>query len=156
MFRINRRTDYAIRVMLCLARHPPGARLPTQAIQDEMLVPRAFLQRIIADLSKAGLVRTFPGPSGGLELARPAETVNLRHIWEAAEGPLLISDCLKAPGECPLDSACPVRSRWARLQNLAVQELEATTLDQLALEANQPVAAAALQTIAGVLATSAN
>jgi len=156
MFRINRRTDYAVRVMLCLARRPPGARLPTQAIQDEMLVPRAFLQRIIADLSKAGLVRTFPGPSGGLELARPAETVNLRHIWEAAEGPLLISDCLKAPGECPLDAACPVRTRWARLQNLVVQELEATTLDQLALEANQPVATAALQMVAGALAAPAN
>ena len=112
MFRINRRTDYAIRVMVCLAKRPAGARLPTPAIQDEMLIPRAFLQRIIADLSRAELVRTFPGPSGGLELARPSGEINLRHIWEAVEGPLLVSDCLESPGVCPLDSGCPVHFRW--------------------------------------------
>lgn len=137
MFRINRRTDYAIRVMVCLARRPAGARLPTLTIQEEMLIPRAFLQRIIADLSRAGLVRTFPGPSGGLELAHPAEQINLRHIWEALEGPLLISDCLEAPGACPLDSGCPVHFRWRRLQSLLARELESASLDQLAVEATQ-------------------
>jgi Rrf2 family protein len=137
MFRINRKTDYAIRIMVCLARRPFGTRLPTQEIQTEMLIPRAFLQRIIADLSKNELIRTFPGPSGGLELARSAESINLKHIWEAVEGPLLISECLQAPGECPLDAACPVRRRWCRLQALLVHELEATSLQQLGLEANQ-------------------
>jgi Rrf2 family protein len=156
MFRINRRTDYAVRVMLCLARRPPDVRLPTQTIQDEMLIPRAFLQRIIADLSRAELVRTFPGPSGGLELARPAETINLRHIWEAAEGPLLISDCIEAPEECPLEPACPVRSRWGRLQSLVVNELEATSLDQLAMESHQPVSAVAFHEIAGRAITPAD
>ncbi|MBN1148400.1 MAG: Rrf2 family transcriptional regulator [Anaerolineales bacterium] len=155
MFRINRRTDYAVRVMLCLAKRPPGARLPTQMIQDEMLIPRAFLQRIIADLSRAGLLHTFPGPSGGLELARPAGTINLWQIWEAAEGPLLISDCLEFPEECPLESACPVRLRWGRLQSLVVRELEATSLEQLALEANQAVSMIALHKVAGALAAPA-
>jgi Rrf2 family protein len=139
MFRVNRKTDYAIRIMVCLARRPFGTRLPTQEIQTEMLIPRAFLQRIIADLSKHELIRTFPGPSGGLELAWPAESINLKHIWEAVEGPLLISECLKTPGECPLDADCPVRRRWCRIQALLVQELEATSLQQLGLEANQAI-----------------
>ncbi len=136
MFRINKRTDYAVRVMVFLARQSIGKRVSTLTIQEEMLVPRPFLQRIGADLSKAGLVRTFPGPNGGLELARPAGSVNLRHVWEAIEGPLLVSDCLKAPQECPLDSGCPVRPRWGRLQSLIVQELEMVGLEQLAEEAN--------------------
>jgi Rrf2 family protein len=137
MFRINRRTDYSVRVMLCLARRPAGTRLSTQVVQDEMQVPRAFLQRIIADLSRAGLVSTYPGPSGGLELARPPETVNLRQIWEAIEGPLLISGCLDGPGVCCLDTGCPMRCRWSKLQAMIVAELEAATLDQLAAEANR-------------------
>jgi Rrf2 family protein len=137
VFQINRRTDYAVRVMLCLAKRPSGTRLATRTIQEEMQVPRPFLQRIVADLAKAGLLCTHAGPGGGLELAYPAERVNLRHIWEAIEGPLLISDCLTGPGECPLDSGCPVRPRWGRLQAMIVHEKEATTLDQLALEANQ-------------------
>lgn len=136
MFRINRRTDYSIRVMVCLAKRPAGARLATQIIQQEMLIPRAFLQRIIADLSKAELVHTFPGPSGGLELARPPEAINLRHIWEAVEGPLLVSDCLKSAGECPLDSGCPVHCRWQHIQVMLVQELESATLAELAREAH--------------------
>lgn len=135
MFRINKRTDYAVRVCLALAKRPSGTRLSTQVIQDEMLVPRPFLQRIIADLAKAGLLQTYPGPSGGIELARPAETINLRHIWEAIEGPILISECLKAPQTCPLDQGCPVHRRWGRLQILMARELENADLGQLAREA---------------------
>ena len=137
MFRINRRTDYAIRVMVALAKHPAGARLSTKEIQNEMLTPRAFIQRIIADLSKAGLVQTYPGPNGGLQLASPANEINLRHIWEAIEGPILISDCVHFTDACPLYRGCPVHSRWARLQCLILQELEGNNLAQLALDAAQ-------------------
>jgi Rrf2 family protein len=135
MFRINRRTDYAVRVMLALARRQPGARLPTQMIQEEMLIPRPFLRRIIADLARAQLLRTFPGPNGGLELVRPAAQVNLRHIWEALEGPLLISDCLSGPNACPLEAGCPVNRRWICLQDLIASQLESISLEQLAGEA---------------------
>jgi Rrf2 family protein len=151
MFRVNRRTDYAIRVMVCLAKRPAGARLPTPVIRDEMVIPRAFLQRIIADLARAELVRTFPGPNGGLELARSVETINLRHIWEAIEGPLLVSDCLESPGVCPLDSGCPVHFRWRRLQSLLARELESASLDQLVAEATQ--LATARQPVAQALLT---
>jgi Rrf2 family protein len=136
VFRINRRTDYSVRVLLSLAKRPFGTRLATQVIQDEMLVPRPFLQRIIADLSKADLIMTYPGANGGTQLARPAESINLRQVWEAIEGPLLISDCLKSRDECPLGRGCPVRSRWVRLQMMIAQEMEATRLDELAQEAN--------------------
>jgi Rrf2 family protein len=136
VFRINRRTDYSVRVMLSLAKRPFGTRLATHVIQDEMRVPLPFLQRIIADLSKAELIVTYPGANGGIQLAQPAEAVNLRQIWEAIEGPLLISDCLKSKDECPLGQGCPVRSRWARLQTMIAQEMGATRLDELADEAN--------------------
>lgn len=144
MFRINRRTDYAIRVMLCLAKRSPGVRLATQEIQDEMLIPHAFLQRIIADLSKAGLINTYPGPNGGVQLAHPPESVNLRHIWEAIEGPLMISECLETSEDCPLESRCPVNPRWARLQNLIINELESSTLDELTRESYRPGSQAAI------------
>jgi Rrf2 family protein len=145
MFRINRRTDYSIRVMLALAKRPPGTRLSTQVIKEEMLIPRSFLQRIIAGLSKSELIRTFQGPNGGLELSRPAKAINLRQIWEAVEGPVLISDCLDSPGECPLEAGCPVNARWRCLQALIVQELESTDLAQLAEEASALATASAVK-----------
>lgn len=136
MLRINRRTDYAVRVMLALAKHQGSQRLSTQQIQQQMLIPRAFLQRIIADLSRKRLIQTYTGPNGGLQLGRSAATISLRDIYEAIEGALLISDCLEAAGACPLDVGCPVHPHWKHLQALIVRELESITLDQLALEAH--------------------
>jgi Rrf2 family protein len=137
MFRINRRTDYAMRVMLCLARRSPGARLSTRTVQQEMRIPRPYLQRIIAELSRAELLRTYAGPRGGLELALPGEAIHLRRIWEAIEGPLVISDCLEGPQSCPLEAGCPVNRRWLRLQSLIAQELQSVTLAELAQEAGR-------------------
>jgi len=135
MMRINRRTDYAIRVILALAKQPDGKRLPTHQIQESMLVPHAFLLRIIADLSRAELITTFPGPKGGVQLSRNAKDINLKDIWEAIEGPLLISDCIENPQDCPLNEECPVTRRWAKLQALILNELETTNLKHLADEA---------------------
>ena len=74
---------------------------------------------------------------GGSQLARPAHNVNLRHIWEAIEGPLLISECIEKPEDCPLNPGCPVQSHWTRLQCMIIRELDSVHLDQLAEEAQQ-------------------
>ena len=151
MFRINRKIDYAVRVLLALARRPAGTRLSTGQIQAETRVPGPFLRRIVASLSQSDLIVTFSGPSGGLQLARPAEAINLLHVWQAVEGELLISDCLQQsePGcptpnagllgplkACPLQPGCPVNRRWGRLQSLIVEELQAATLAELAFQAD--------------------
>lgn len=147
MIRINRKTDYAVRVLLALACKTGEKRITTQAIQQEMLVPRAYLQRIIAKLSRAKLVSAYPGPHGGIQLARPAETINLRHVWEAIEGPMLISDCLKGSGDCVFEAQCPVRCRWGRLQDKIIQELEQIVLSDLVSEAERIAYISAFQSI---------
>jgi len=135
MMKINRKVDYAVRVLLALAKRPASSRLSSYEIQAQMLIPRPFLQRIIADLSHVELLHTFPGPNGGLELGRLPDEINLRQVWEAIEGPLVLSDCLVAPGDCPLSGACPVRCRWSRLQAVMLKELEGITLADLAEDA---------------------
>ena len=151
MFKITRRTDYAVRVMLCLARRPAGTRLPTQIVQSEMQIPRPFLQRIIADLSRVNLLNTFAGPSGGIELAQSSKDIHLRLIWEAIEGPILISDCLSGDNSCPLESGCPVQRRWNRLQNIILRELESISLDELAAEVGSLPAEISIQAMTGNL-----
>ncbi|MBT3391352.1 MAG: Rrf2 family transcriptional regulator [Chloroflexi bacterium] len=135
IFHINRKTDYAVRVILSLARRPYGARLSARFIQEETQVPQAFLKRIIALLSQENLIESFPGPKGGLQLARLAEEITLRDIVEVMEGPVLLSDCLKEKEACPLAESCPVRNRWGGLQATIVKELAQTTMAQLASEA---------------------
>jgi Rrf2 family nitric oxide-sensitive transcriptional repressor len=135
MIRVNRQTDYAVRVLLALAKRPAGTRASTNEIQREMLIPPAFSQRIVADLARGAFIITYPGRDGGLQLARPAEQTNLRQVVEFFEGPIAINDCLAADFECPFEDKCPVRRRWAHLQGMFLNELESITFEELAQEA---------------------
>lgn len=136
MLKINRQTDYAVRVILRLAQEP-GRRITTAEIEHDMQIPRAFLQRIIAQLAQSGLVQTFPGRNGGLQLTRPAKEITMRDVYESIEGPLLISECLPGDNFCPFETHCPVRRRWGRLQSLILKELNNTNFATLAKEATE-------------------
>lgn len=135
MIRINRQTDYAIRVILALAREGDEAMLPTSQIQQEMLIPKALSLRVVADLAKGGFIVTNPGRAGGLKLARPAAEINLRQVVTYFEKNFTVSECLHKSDSCPFDQSCPVRCRWSRLQTLILRELESTSFDELAWEA---------------------
>jgi Rrf2 family protein len=136
MLKINRQTDYAVRVLLALAKRGEGARLSSTDIQQEMLIPKAFMSRIVAQLSRVGLLNTFPGRDGGLMLPRPASQINLRHVVEAFEGPILLSACLDVKNEddCPFQANCPVSPKWGRVQVAMMREMASITFEDLAKE----------------------
>lgn len=102
-----------------------------------MWIPKSFLSRIIAELSKVKIVGTFPGPNGGVQLLRDPREINIRLIWEAMDKPLVISDCLEHPEACPLNVGCPVNARWAHIQTIILQEMERVTIAELASEARR-------------------
>jgi Rrf2 family protein len=137
MLKINRQTDYAVRVVLDLAKHDVGTRLSSAEIQQEMLIPKAFMGRIVAQLSKAGLINTFPGRDGGLSLPRPPSQITLKDVVELFEGPVLLSECMQVKGEddCPFQSNCPVRPKWGRVQLAMMREMASITFEDLAKEA---------------------
>jgi len=137
MLKINRQTDYAVRVVLALAKYGEGVRLSSTEIQQEMLIPKALMSRIVAQLAHNGLVNTFPGREGGLMLPRPASRISLRDVVEAFEGPILLSECMQVKGEddCPFRSNCPVRSKWGRVQVAMMREMASISFEDLAEEA---------------------
>ena len=137
MLRINRQTDYAVRVILALAKRGEGARMSTGEIQREMLIPPVLMVRIVARLAKTDLLKTFPGRDGGLMLPRPPSKITLKDIVEALEGPILLSQCLQAKGEddCPFRANCPVRTKWGRVQVAMLREMASITFEDLAKEA---------------------
>jgi Rrf2 family protein len=136
MLKINRQTDYAVRVILALAKRGEGIRLSTAEIQQEMLIPKAFMTRIVAQLAHKGLVNTYPGRDGGLMLPCPASRITLKDVVEAFEGPILLSECMQAKGEddCPFRSNCPVRSKWGRVQVAMLREMASITFEDLVEE----------------------
>jgi len=137
MLKINRQTDYAVRVVLALAKRGEGIRLSTSEIQREMLIPPALMTRIVAQLAREGLVNTFPGRDGGIMLPRSASRISLKDVVEAFEGPILLSECMQAKGEddCPFRTNCPVRSKWGRVQVAMMREMASITFEDLVQEA---------------------
>jgi Rrf2 family nitric oxide-sensitive transcriptional repressor len=123
MFRVNRQTDYAARVILSLAKRPAGARISTAEIGREMLIPPALLQRIVAELAGGGFIKTQPGRDGGISLARQPREITLLQIVEWFEGELVISDCILKQGDCPFEEKCPVSCQWKRLNDLIRVEM---------------------------------
>jgi Rrf2 family protein len=137
MLRINRQTDYAVRVLLALATREASTRLSSALIQEEMLIPKSFMPRIVAQLANAGLARTFAGRDGGLQLARPADQITLRDVVEVFEGPMLLSECMQSHGEddCPFAGNCNVRTKWGRVQLAMLREMGSINFASLAKEA---------------------
>lgn len=137
MLRINRQTDYAVRVILALASEQANTRLSTTVIQKDMRIPPSFTPRIVAQLANASLIRTFTGRDGGLQLARPAAEITILDVVSAFEGPVQLSECMQqARGEddCPFHGDCQVRSRWGRVQASLLREMSLINFADLAAE----------------------
>jgi Rrf2 family protein len=137
MLKINRQTDYAVRVVLALAKRGEGTRLSSPDVQQEMLIPKAFMSRIVAQLSRGGLINTFAGRDGGISLPRPPSQITLKDVVELFEGPILLSECMQVKGEddCPFQSHCPVSPKWGRIQVAMMREMASITFEDLAKEA---------------------
>ncbi len=134
MLRISRETDYAIRVLLALARRRPGQQVLTREIREEMAIPKQIASRVVARLAKGGFIESMPGRGGGIKLARDPDAINLRQVVTYFERSFVVSECLEDPHLCPFEEHCPVRRRWARLQAIILHELEKTTFAHLAAE----------------------
>jgi Rrf2 family protein len=139
MLRINRQTDYAVRIILALVKRGEQTRVSSTVIQQEMQIPPSYMGRIVAQLAQAGLVTTFAGRDGGLQLPCPASEITLKDVVETFEGPMLLSECMQAKDEddcdCPFQANCPVRTKWSRVQVAMLREMASISFAELALEA---------------------
>jgi Rrf2 family protein len=84
---ISARGDYAVRAALSLAAAHP-ALMSAQAIAADQGMPRKFLEAVLADLRRAGIVRAQRGAEGGYTLAQPPRDVTVGAILRAVDGPL--------------------------------------------------------------------
>ncbi|HET6878062.1 MAG TPA: Rrf2 family transcriptional regulator [Jatrophihabitans sp.] len=84
---ISAKTDYAVRALLSLAaREPELVKIDT--VISEQGLPRKFVEAILGELRRAGLVRSQRGAEGGYALARPAAEITLGAVIRAVDGPL--------------------------------------------------------------------
>jgi Rrf2 family protein len=129
----SRRSDYAIRASLYLARasRDRGYR-KVREISDAMAVPRSFAPQVLGDLVRAGLVEAKAGREGGYRLARPARSISLLEVVEACEGSLIPQRCTLRGVACDPEHPCPVHPAWVRAAQALRTSLGETSLQEAA------------------------
>ena len=117
---------YALRALLYLAQLEE--RATADRISAEAGIPRRLLSRILAELSRAGLVRSEQGRGGGSRLARPPEDITLREAVEATEGPFGVTRCIMQDRTCGTGVPCAMHEAWLDGQRAILEYLEGQTL----------------------------
>ena len=131
MVRLTRAGEYAIRGMVYLASRPKDTLTLISDIANAQDVSASFLAKIFQGLSKAGLVESQRGASGGVSLGRDAEEISLRHIIEAVEGPMALNRCLMTENPCENTATCLLSPVWKEAQDRLLEVLEGFTLDKV-------------------------
>jgi Rrf2 family protein len=129
--KLSTQADYAVRAVYELARHESGAVLHTCDIARAQRIPPARLAKVVHDLARAGLVRTQRGQQGGVTLAHAPESITVRDVYEAVEGPILLCRCRQRVEPCG-DDPCDTHDFWSGVETLLVEELQTTTFAALA------------------------
>lgn len=130
---ITARVDYAVRTLLELAATNDGRPAKAEALATAQTIPHKFLEAVLADLRRGGLVHSRRGPEGGYWLARPADEISVADVIRTVEGPLA-----SVRGERPEDvsyvgAAATLQDVWIAVRvNLRAVLEEVTLADVVA------------------------
>jgi Rrf2 family protein len=138
--RIGTRTEYGIRVLITLARHHGSGPMSLAGIAKAEKLPHAYLEQLVRDLRRAGLVTSTRGQAGGYQLTRPPASITVADAMRALDGPLLEMAC---PGSttmeaCDRPAPCSVHEVFQRIYESLAGSLGATTLADVAVAAGGP------------------
>ena len=87
--RVSPKSDYALRALIEMGTRDDGKAVSAEELGRLQDIPHGFLQAILADLRKAGIVIAQRGQSGGWRLARAASDVSVADVIRAVDGPLV-------------------------------------------------------------------
>jgi len=124
--------DYAVVLMTAAARRPAGARLSATELSADTGVPLPTTQKLMGQLTAAGLFTSARGASGGFALARPSAQITLADIVEAVEGPIAMTVCSEGRTDCALGAHCRVKPHMGIVGNAVRGALGAVSLTELA------------------------
>ncbi len=110
---ISTKGRYALRIMIDLAQHGDNGNVPLKDIAERQQISKKYLEIIVSELVKAGMLSGVSGKGGGYSLCRKPEEYTAGEIIEALEGTLAPVACLEENAKaCPLAPGCHTLPMW--------------------------------------------
>lgn len=138
--KLSTRAEYGIRVLVALAKAEGAGPVSLTTVARTEKLPHAYLEQLVRDLRRAGLVTSTRGQSGGYCLARPAAEVSLVEAVRALDGPLLEMPCAGPDNleVCARPQDCSVHDVFQKVHESLELTLGATSLAEIATAVGGP------------------
>lgn len=137
---ISQKAKYALRALVSLARAGRGETRMIGEISREQAIPKKFLEQILLELKRAGMVASRRGRAGGYELLRAPEQIMFGEVLRLIDGPIAPLPCLSKIAyrkceDCRDETACEIRHVFERVTLATREVLDSTSLaDSLRLQ----------------------
>ena len=128
---ISARADYALRALCVLATAEQDVVVKAAQIAAAQAIPRTFLDQILTDLRRAGMVESRRGPDGGHKLARPPYAITVADVVRVVDGPLALVHGGRPEAMLYTGPAEHLRDVWVAVRAALRQVLERTSLEQI-------------------------
>ncbi len=133
---LSQKARYALRALVELARDD-SRQMTSAALAQQADAPRKFLEAILLQLSREGVIISRRGKFGGYVLARAADAISFAEIIRIIDGPLALAPCVSRTAFAPCDGcvqlhACPLREALLKARDATAAVLEGYSLAQAA------------------------
>ena len=127
--RLSRKGEYALRAMICLSLRYKEGPVRIKEIAEREKIPRKFLELILLELKKAGLLQSHRGVGGGYSLIKSPEKISLARVIRIVDGPLAPIRCVSkmAYVKCPEEKSCGLQDVMLEVRNAIAKILEGVT-----------------------------
>ena len=130
--RVTAKSDYALRALIEIARRDDGVPVSAEELGRLQDIPHGFLQAILADLRRAGMVMAQRGQSGGWRLSQDAGEISVADVIRAVDGPLVSVYGLRPEAVTYNESAAVLQHVWIAGRSSLRDVFEQVSVRQLA------------------------
>lgn len=133
-------TDYAIRITLYLLNHKRIVR--SSELSEELKIPKTYILKVTKKLESAGIVKSYQGVMGGIDVQKEAEEITLWDVINAIEGTRIINKCFNEDESCERKNSedYSVQKVYTFLQRAVDERLQSIRFSQLLEEADGSLA----------------
>jgi Rrf2 family protein len=132
---LSKKCKYAIHALVHMAKDP-SEKFLIKDISEACNIPKKFLEAILLDLKRAGILGSKQGKGGGYSLRRDPAEVNLAEVVRLFDGAIAAVPCAtfkfyESCDECDDEETCTVRHAFLSVRNATVELLKSETLELL-------------------------